>query len=160
MSGQEESSTHAMDMMNDKMEMMQQAIANMGNTFKNYMEYLTYYEIQSSEGQNIEELKTGSERLPLLRQFQNLHPPSFRGATNPATAEAWIQKLEKMFKILKCIDAQKVELSAYMLEGEADDRWNGAQEGILRREERITWELFVRLFYHRYFSTAVRERKE
>ena len=75
MSDSEESSTHAMEMVNDKIERMQKAYANMGNTFKNYMEHQTHCGIQSSEGQNVDELRDGSERLPLLKQFQNLNPP-------------------------------------------------------------------------------------
>ena len=134
----------------------------MGNTFRYYIEFQTNNGNQSSEGtgHNVEVSGTGSERLSLLRQFQNLNPPSFKGATEPAAAEAWVWKLEKMFKILKCTDQQKVELAVYMLEGEADDWWNDAQEGLLRREVTVAWDLFVKMFYQRYFSAAVQEKKE
>ena len=47
-----------------------------------------------------------------------------------------------------------------MLEGEADDWWNGVQEGLLRIEVPITWDLFVKTLYQRYFSEAVQEKKE
>ena len=125
MSDSENSSTHAMDVMNDKMERIQDTIGDMGNMFKNYLEHQIHCGIQSSEGQNVEEPREESERLPLLRQFQILSPKSFRGAMNPVVAEEWVRELEKMFKILKCTDQQKVELAVYMLEGEADDWWNG-----------------------------------
>ena len=85
--------------------------------------------------------------MPLLRQFQDLDPSSFRGATNLVVAETWVRKLEKMFEVLKCTNQQKVELAVYMLEGEADDWWNGAKEVLLRRGGPVTWELFVRTFY-------------
>ena len=47
-----------------------------------------------------------------------------------------------------------------MLEDEAEDWWNGSQGEIRRKEETVTWELFVSMFYERYFSAAVWERKE
>ena len=79
------SSTHSMNVMKDKMEKMQQKIADMRSTVTNFME---------------------------------LDPPSFKGTRDPVVAKAWIQRLEKLFEILQCMDKQKVELAVYIIEGE------------------------------------------
>lgn len=147
---------------NERMELMQKAILDLGNTFKNYIEFQTSHGSQSSEGTqpDVVEQGEGNEQLPLIKQFQNMNPPTFKGASEPILAEGWIKRLEKMFKILKCADRQKVELATFMLEGEADDWWTGVQDGFIRREVQVTWDLFVKAFYQRYFSEAVQEKKE
>ena len=75
---------------NERIELMQKAIINMGNTFRNYMEYQRNYGNQSSPfiGHQTDEQEVGSEQLPLVRQFQNLNPLSFKGATKPTMAKA------------------------------------------------------------------------
>ncbi|GKV51438.1 hypothetical protein SLEP1_g58096 [Rubroshorea leprosula] len=77
----------------------------------------------------------GNEQLTLVKQFQNTNPPSFKGVPDPDVAESWVKKLEKMFKLLKCTDGQKVELAVFPLEGEADDWWTAAQDGFSKRGE-------------------------
>ena len=98
MSKSSDSSTHSMNVMKDKMEKMQQTIADMCNTITNLIE---------------------------------LNPSSFKGTRDPVVAKEWIQRLEKLFEILQCMDKQKVELAVYMLEGEADNWWNGMQADLL-----------------------------
>ena len=50
-----------------------------------------------------------------------LNPPSFKGIRDPVVTEAWIQRLEKLFEILQCMDKENVELAVNMLEGKADN---------------------------------------
>ncbi|GKV48743.1 hypothetical protein SLEP1_g55542 [Rubroshorea leprosula] len=64
-----------------------------------------------------------------------MNPPSFKGVPDPDVAKSWVKKLEKMFKLLKCTDGQKVELVVFTLEGEADDWWTAAQQGFSKRGE-------------------------
>ncbi|GKV38840.1 hypothetical protein SLEP1_g46705 [Rubroshorea leprosula] len=89
-----------------------------------------------------------------------MNPPSFKGVPDPDVAESWVKKLEKMFKLLKCTDGQKVELAVFTLEGEDDDWWTAAQDGFSKRGKEVTWDKFVQAFYRKYFSTVVLERKE
>jgi len=121
-------------MVNDRMNRIEETMAGIGDTFQKFMEQQTPGKIPSSEGQNDEEPRDESDRLPLLRQFQNLGPPTFRGATNPSVAEAWVQKVEKMFEVLRCTNRQRVDLAVYMLDGEAEHWWNGVKEGLLWSE--------------------------
>ena len=71
-----------MNVMKDKMEEMQQKIADMRSTVTNFME---------------------------------LDPPSFKGTRDLVVAKAWIQRLEKLFEILQCMDKQKVELAVFIM---------------------------------------------
>ena len=50
MSDSEDSSTHATGAMNDRIELIQKAITDMGNTFRNYIEFQTHNGNQSGEG--------------------------------------------------------------------------------------------------------------
>lgn len=52
----------------------------------------------------------GSEQLPLVKQFQDLHPPFNKGMQYASNAEIWLKRLKKIFKILKCADQQKVKV--------------------------------------------------
>ncbi|GKU88330.1 hypothetical protein SLEP1_g2611 [Rubroshorea leprosula] len=104
--------------------------------------------------------REGNEQLTLVKQFQNMNPPSFKGVPDLDVAESWVKKLEKMFKLLKCTNEQKVKLVVFTLEGEADDWWIAAQDGFSKKGEEVTWDKFVQAFYRKYFSTAVLERKE
>ncbi|GKV24856.1 hypothetical protein SLEP1_g34408 [Rubroshorea leprosula] len=42
--------------------------------------------------------------------------PNFNGVPDPDVAKSWVKKLEKMFKLLKCTNRQKVELAVFTLE--------------------------------------------
>lgn len=154
--------TAAPSTVNEKIELMQQAITDMGTTFKKFIECQgsNGHQTSNGNGQIVVEQGEGNEQLSLLRQFQNMNPPSFKGAPEPAMAETWVKKLEKVFKILKCTDQQKVQLAVYMLEGEVDDWWANIEEGFQKNGVQITWDLFVKTFYQRYFSEAVQEKKE
>ena len=37
-----------------------------------------------------------------MEQFQKLRPPTFDGSTDPAKAEAWVRRMEKIFKVFAC----------------------------------------------------------
>ncbi|GKV45642.1 hypothetical protein SLEP1_g52703 [Rubroshorea leprosula] len=39
--------------------------------------------------------KEGNEQLTLVKQFQNMNPPSFKGVLDPDVAKSWVKKLEK-----------------------------------------------------------------
>ena len=69
------------------------SIAELGNTVKNFIEQQSHGEAPSTDGQGVEGPEERSERLPLLRQFQNFNPPIFRGSTNPTIAESWIREV-------------------------------------------------------------------
>ena len=50
-----------------------------------------------------------------LERFLKLAPSPFKGERNPDIGEAWINELEKKFRVMKCPEEEKTELAAYML---------------------------------------------
>ena len=59
-----------------------------------------------------------------VKEFLKLKPPTFPGGMDPIRANEWITEIEKNFKLLRCTDAQKVEIGSYLLVGEANRWWN------------------------------------
>ncbi|XP_058782596.1 uncharacterized protein LOC131657129 [Vicia villosa] len=63
-----------------------------------------------------------------LATFQRESPPTFKGKYDPDGALAWLKEIERIFRLMDCSVAQKVQYGTYMLAGEVDDWWE-----ILRR---------------------------
>ncbi|KAF7801134.1 Transposon Ty3-I Gag-Pol polyprotein [Senna tora] len=93
-------------------------------------------------------------------EFQNARPSTFRGEFNPVLAEGWLKELEKIFKVLKCTEEQKVEFAIYMLAGEAEHWWRGAQQLMEARDVQLTWDTFKTAFLEKYYPMSVRNQKE
>ncbi|GKV07057.1 hypothetical protein SLEP1_g18864 [Rubroshorea leprosula] len=151
------------DDVNIRMDIMQKAITDMSSVFRDYLLHQNNNNAQqntSGNSQQTVDSREGKEQLTLVKQFQNMNPPSFKGIPDPNVAESWVKKLEKMFKLLKCTNKQKVELVVFKLEGEADDWWIAAQDGFSKRGKKVTWDKFVQPFYRKYFSEAILERQE
>ncbi|XP_028082862.1 uncharacterized protein LOC114284165 [Camellia sinensis] len=84
-----------------------------------------------------------------------MKPPSFKGGIEPIKAEAWVLGIEKLFKVFPCTESQKVQLPAFTLEDETQRWW------ILTRtiHPGLTWDRFLKLFYDKYFSQSMRDKK-
>ncbi|KAF7842127.1 uncharacterized protein G2W53_004425 [Senna tora] len=93
-------------------------------------------------------------------EFHKAKPPTFRGEFNPTLAEEWIQELEKLFKVLRCSNEQKVENAIYMLASEAENWWKGARQLMEARGIQLTWENFKISFFEKYYPVSVRNQKE
>ncbi|KAF7800737.1 Transposon Ty3-G Gag-Pol polyprotein [Senna tora] len=93
-------------------------------------------------------------------KFQKAKPPSFRGELDKTLAEVWIQELEKLFKVLRCSDEQKVKYVIYLLASEAENWWKGAQQLIGARGTQLTWENFKIAFFENYYLVSVRNQNE
>ncbi|XP_015949567.1 uncharacterized protein LOC107474463 [Arachis duranensis] len=81
-----------------------------------------------------------------LATFLKVHPPTFRGPTNPIEADHWFQAIERAIQVQHVPLNQYVEFAAYQLTGEAQP-WCQA-------------ELFQTAFYKKYFHESTREAKE
>ncbi|GKU88786.1 hypothetical protein SLEP1_g3007 [Rubroshorea leprosula] len=136
--GDNTSTPPAADDVNARMDIMQKAITDMSSIFRDYLQHQNNNNAPQNTGGNSQQTvdsREGNEQLTLVKQFQNMNLPSFKGVPDPDVAESWVKNLEKMFKLLKCTDGQKVELAVSTLEGEADDWWTTAQDGFSRRGE-------------------------
>ncbi|XP_058080655.1 uncharacterized protein LOC131228813 [Magnolia sinica] len=64
------------------------------------------------------------KEINVFKRFQKMRPPIFSGATDPIVAEHWLKHILKLMGPLGCLDAQKVTLATFALEGEADEWWD------------------------------------
>ncbi|KAG6499346.1 hypothetical protein ZIOFF_039111 [Zingiber officinale] len=60
---------------------------------------------------------------PVYRQFKELGPTKFKGATDPLVAEEWIRSLEMIYDFMQLIDVDKVRCAIFMLRGDARIWW-------------------------------------
>ena len=63
--------------------------------------------------------KGDDDEFRALGRFQRNNPPVFEGEHEPDKAQAWLKAIEKIFRVMNCTDAQKVQFGTQMLEKEA-----------------------------------------
>ena len=63
------------------------------------------------------EKRYGSESLKVLCAT------TFEGTVDPAEAEAWLNLLEKCYRVMRCPNDRKVELAVFLLQKGAEDWW-------------------------------------
>ena len=84
------------------------AVPDMGGFFQAFQSYLQRPPPPSSAPQTY------------LDRFLKLAPSPFKGERNPEVGEAWLNELEKKFRVMKCPEEEKTELAVYMLQGPAE----------------------------------------
>lgn len=97
------------------------------------------------------------EKSP-FKAFKEVHPPEFKGTTDPTEAQIWIKEIEKAFKVTQTAENMKTTFAAYMLKGEANFWW----ETIEAREENKNLELnrFKELFLEKYIPPCLESQME
>jgi hypothetical protein len=95
-----------------------------------------------------------------LHQFEKLNPPSFNGEPNSMIAEKWVMRVEKIFEALGCSEEQKVVMTVFKLEGEAEHWWKMTKASMEVKGKPLTWTNFLEAFYEKYFLDSVRDQKE
>ncbi|KAH7865676.1 hypothetical protein Vadar_009698 [Vaccinium darrowii] len=74
-----------------------------------------------------------------IREFLKLKPPTFTGSMDPTRANAWLESIKKIFKVMCYSETQKVGLASYQLEGEAQRWWTMKEQS----EQRMVWTRFL-----------------
>ncbi|KAA0031948.1 A-kinase anchor protein 12 [Cucumis melo var. makuwa] len=59
----------------------------------------------------------------------------FRGTTEPKEVEKWIRTLEKLFRVMQCLEERKVDLTVLLLQEDAEDWWI-LEEGLIGKTSR------------------------
>ncbi|KAF7124722.1 hypothetical protein RHSIM_Rhsim12G0125400 [Rhododendron simsii] len=90
-----------------------------------------------------------------IREFLKLKPPTFAGGMDPTRANAWIESIKKIFKVMHCSETQKVGLASYQLEGEAHRWWTLKEEA----EPRMVWTRFLVVFREKYVLQSLQKAK-
>src|SRR3954465_5957451 len=95
-----------------------------------------------------------------LNSFQRNNPPLFKGTNNTEGAQKWLKEIERIFRVIDCVEDLKVRYGTHMLSEEADDWWMSTRTELDAGGTVITWTVFRREFLRRYFPEDVRGRKE
>lgn len=98
-----------------------------------------------------------AEKSP-FKAFKDVHPPEFKGTTDPTEAQIWIKEIEKAFRVAQTAENMKTTFAAYMLKGEANFWW----ETIEAREENksLEWNRFKELFLEKYFPPCLESQMD
>ena len=56
--------------------------------------------------------------------------------------EKWLQSLEKIFRVMRCAEEDKVVLATYKLVGEAEHWWDGHHRRFEATQVQPTWGQF------------------
>ncbi|XP_050908927.1 uncharacterized protein LOC127122669 [Lathyrus oleraceus] len=86
-----------------------------------------------------------------LGRFQRNNPPTFKGSHDPEGAHEWLKVIEKIFRVMACTEAQKVQFGTHMLSGEAEDWWDNTRQILEAIGTEITWVVFRKEFLEKYF---------
>ncbi|GAU48377.1 hypothetical protein TSUD_405390 [Trifolium subterraneum] len=100
--------------------------------------------------------RDGEKRLD---RFLKHKPSFFVGGFNPDGAVKWVEEVEIIFDAMECANENKLALGTYMLREEANQWWKNAKLRICDGGVVITWEMFKREFFNKYFPTDVKNKK-
>ncbi|GAU35802.1 hypothetical protein TSUD_155770 [Trifolium subterraneum] len=94
-----------------------------------------------------------------LDRFLKHKPSFFVGGFNPDGAVKWVEEVEIIFYAMECANENKLALGAYVLREEANQWWKNAKLRLGERGVVITWEMFKREYFNKYFPADVNNKK-
>ncbi|KAL0283216.1 UNVERIFIED_CONTAM: hypothetical protein Sradi_7236900 [Sesamum radiatum] len=95
-----------------------------------------------------------------LERFLRFQPPKFLGEPDDYKAESWLDEIEKIFKVLRYDDEQKILFSTFRFEEAAHNWWRVVEARWQREEIPHTWVNFVKEFNDKFVPQVVRDRRE
>jgi len=95
-----------------------------------------------------------------MEDFMRRKPPKFTGKATPDEVDAWLRVCEKICRVIKCIDAQKLTFVTFLLVVDAEYWWVGMQQLMQTREEQVTWTTFRMRFLEKYFPDNAKHERE
>ncbi|KAI9117090.1 hypothetical protein K1719_012089 [Acacia pycnantha] len=116
----------------------------------------TTIETTGSNSQECEEYD-GDSIAKAWKDVHKFNPQTFDGKFNPIVSEAWIDRLETIFYIVKCNEQQKVTIAAVLLVDDAKMWWKNIK---LVDGTNLNWQEFKAMLYQHYFPTALQLLKE
>ncbi|GAU33765.1 hypothetical protein TSUD_393270 [Trifolium subterraneum] len=100
--------------------------------------------------------RDGEKRLD---RFLKHKSSFFVGGFNPDGAVKWVEEVEIIFDAMECANENKLALGTYVLREEANQWWKNAKLRLGDRGVVITWEMFKREFFNKYFLADVKNKK-
>ena len=89
---------------------------------------------------------------PIYERFRRQKSPMFSGSPDPAEAEDWLKKIQRIFAYMGLEDHERVACATNQLEREALCWWEYVV--LAEGENRINWQFFVESFQRQYLGEA------
>ena len=99
-------------------------------------------------------------RVPTVENFLHHKPTEFTGKASPDEADEWFRKYENIFKVMNCVNEQKLLFATYLLNEDAEYWWASMQQQMEPREEPVTWANFSTRFLEKYFPDTARQDRD
>ncbi|KAJ9539079.1 hypothetical protein OSB04_031812 [Centaurea solstitialis] len=101
------------------------------------------------------------ERDCTYKSFRSCNPKEFHGTEGAVGLLAWIEGMESVLHISKCLERNKVEYAACLLQGRALTWWN-TQVQIRGRDAtgQITWEDFKKMLKEEFYPRSEVQKLE
>ena len=126
--------------------------------FTMWQQFMDFCQHQANIGNRRNETLEMEDKT--LTRFLRFNPPRFKGEPDDRKAEAWIQEIEKIFRVLNYSERQQVKYATFLFEDAACYWWR-----IIEREwneEGIdwTWEAFKAEFLQKFIPQVLRDARE
>ncbi|XP_028799532.1 uncharacterized protein LOC114754856 [Neltuma alba] len=95
-----------------------------------------------------------------MAHFCKHNLPSFDGVFDVQAAEDWINRLEKIFKVIDYPTGWKAQMAIYKLEKDVDCWWKNTKLILDAQNTRVTREVFLEQFHEKYFPRSMRDERE
>ena len=100
--------------------------------------------------------RSRSEKFKELRQLRAVE---FCGATDPAEAETWLKRTERIFTLMRCTRVDQFDFAVSLLQVDAYDWWETVPNAMARPPVLI-YDDFLREFRDRYMPEVYRDEKQ
>ena len=94
-----------------------------------------------------------------IKELRQLGVKDFYGTTDPAEAEAWLKRTERVFTLMGSTEEDQFFLIVSLLQGDAYDWWETVPH-TLARPPILTYADFLREFRDRYMPEMYRDEKQ
>src|SRR6266542_820280 len=91
-------------------------------------------------------------------EFESTRPPIFTTAANPLEADNWIRTMESKFSLIRCLDQQKANYAAQMLQGPVG-AWYASFMAMQPEGHQITWPELRQAFRAHYIPASLMKLK-
>ena len=91
-----------------------------------------------------------------IERVQKLGAKPYDDSDDPEAAWLWLDRVNKVYGIMGCIDEQRVLFSRFLTEDKAKDWWDAVE---MRYPNGISWDQFQQEFTDRFFPHSYKDSK-
>ena len=93
------------------------------------------------------------------KELRKLGAVDFLGTTDPAEAETWLKRTERVLNMMCCTSEEKFDYAVSLLQSDAYDWWETILNSTVQPPI-LTWDDFLRDFRDKYMPEVYRDEKQ